>query len=146
MIYMKKGFTLVELLAVIVIIAVIALITTPIVLGAIQDAKENALKDTAHGLVTAAGTYQAEMQGLNKNSALTINYKTSSAEQKSLLKTKGKLPDAGELKIDNNGKVTFALWSDDAKVCVVKETNAKEIKVNENIKNAESCIIANINK
>lgn len=146
MIYMKKGFTLVELLAVIVIIAVIALITTPIVFGTIQDAKENALKDTAHGLVTAAGTYQAEMQGLNKNSALTINYKTSSAEQKSLLKTKGKLPDAGELKIDNNGKVTLALWSDDAKVCVVKQTNAKEIKVNENIKNAENCIIANINK
>lgn len=143
---MKKGFTLVELLAVIVIIAIIALITTPIILNAIQNAKESALKDTAHGLVTAAGTYQAEMQGLNKNSELTINYRTSSDDQKALLKTKGQLPDAGELKIDNNGKVTLALWSDDAKACAVKEASAKEVRINKNIKNASSCTIANINK
>ena len=32
----KKGFTLVELLAVIVILAIIALISTPIILGVIE--------------------------------------------------------------------------------------------------------------
>ena len=37
---MKKGFTLIELLAVIVILAIIALIATPIILGIINDAKE----------------------------------------------------------------------------------------------------------
>ena len=36
----KKGFTLIELLAVIVILAIIALIATPIILGIINDARE----------------------------------------------------------------------------------------------------------
>ena len=35
-----KGFTLVELLAVIVILAIIALIATPIILGVIEDARK----------------------------------------------------------------------------------------------------------
>ncbi len=141
-----KGFTLVELLAVIVIIAVIALITTPIVLNVVQNSKENAFKDTAHGLVLAAGTYQAQQQALNRNTTLTINYATSSASEKDLLKTKGTLPDAGELSIDSKGKVTLALWSNDAKVCVVKKANAKEVTINKNIKDAASCTIANMDK
>ena len=37
---MKKGFTLIELLAVIVILAIIALIATPIILGIINDSRE----------------------------------------------------------------------------------------------------------
>ncbi len=37
----KKGFTLVELLAVITILAVIALITTPIIFGVIEDSRMN---------------------------------------------------------------------------------------------------------
>ena len=142
----RKGFTLVELLAVIAIIAIIALITTPIVLNVIQTSKEHAFKDTAHGLVVAAGTYQAEKQALNEDTTLFINYKTSSDEEKGVLKTKGVLPDAGELSIDDNGKVTLALWSDDAHVCVVKDANAKEVIVKKNITDASSCIIANMNK
>ena len=44
---MKKGFTLIELLAVIVILAIIALIATPIILGIINDAREEAEVRTA---------------------------------------------------------------------------------------------------
>ena len=142
----KKGFTLVELLAVIAIIAIIALITTPIILNVIQTSKENAFRDTAHGLVVAAGTYQAEKQALNEDTTLLINYQTSSDAEKDVLKTKGVLPDAGELSIDENGKVTLALWSDDAHVCVVKDASAKDIKINKNISSAASCTIANIDK
>ena len=36
----NNGFTLIELLAVIVILAIIALIATPIILGIINDARE----------------------------------------------------------------------------------------------------------
>ena len=97
-------------------------------------------------MVLAAGTYQAEQQALNRDTTLTINYATSSQSQKDLLKTNGTLPDAGELSIDENGKVTLALWSNDANVCVVKKANAKEVTVNENIKSASNCTIANIDK
>ena len=44
---MKTGFTLVELLAVIVILAVLALIATPVVLSIIDDAKESAMLRSA---------------------------------------------------------------------------------------------------
>ena len=50
---MKKGFTLIELLAVIVILAIIALIATPIILGVINDAKENANKRSAENYIRA---------------------------------------------------------------------------------------------
>lgn len=41
---MRKGFTLIELLAVIVILAIIALIAIPIILGIINDSKEQSIK------------------------------------------------------------------------------------------------------
>ena len=40
-IIVKKGFTLVELLGVIVILGIIGLIVTPLVLGTINDSEEN---------------------------------------------------------------------------------------------------------
>ena len=49
----RNGFTLVELLAVIVILAIIALIATPIILGIINDARESA-KERSVDLVEEA--------------------------------------------------------------------------------------------
>ena len=49
----KKGFTLVELLAVIVILAVIALIATPQILRLINGAREDAAKDSMYGYIKA---------------------------------------------------------------------------------------------
>ena len=43
----NKGFTLIELLAVIVILAIISLIATPIILGIINDARDEAKQRTA---------------------------------------------------------------------------------------------------
>ena len=42
----KKGFTLIELIAVILILAIIALIVVPIVFKIVEEAKINAFKDT----------------------------------------------------------------------------------------------------
>ena len=50
---MKKGFTLIELLAVIVILAIIALIATPIILGIINDARDEAKERTAELVVSS---------------------------------------------------------------------------------------------
>lgn len=54
---MKKGFTLVELLAVIVILAVIALIATPTILNMINKAKKGAFVDSSIYAIDAAYTY-----------------------------------------------------------------------------------------
>ena len=50
---MKKGFTFIELLAVIVILAIIALIATPIVLSIIDDSKESSTIRSAEGYLRA---------------------------------------------------------------------------------------------
>ncbi|MBP3461030.1 MAG: prepilin-type cleavage/methylation domain-containing protein, partial [Bacilli bacterium] len=47
-----------ELLAVIVILAIIALIATPIILNMINDAKKSAAKDSIFGYVEAVENYQ----------------------------------------------------------------------------------------
>ncbi|MDD3392807.1 MAG: prepilin-type N-terminal cleavage/methylation domain-containing protein, partial [Bacilli bacterium] len=47
----NKGFTLVELLAVIVILAIIALIATPLIMNIINEAKEGAAKDSAYAYI-----------------------------------------------------------------------------------------------
>ena len=50
----NKGFTLVELLAVIVILALIALIATPIILNVISDAKKQAALESFIGYIDGA--------------------------------------------------------------------------------------------
>ena len=49
----KNAFTLIELLAVIVILAIIALIATPIILGIINDSKEQSTKRSAENYIDA---------------------------------------------------------------------------------------------
>lgn len=63
----KKGFTLVELLAVIVILAIIALIATQIVINVVNESRENANKRSVEGYMKAyeAAYYQAQLKAQN---------------------------------------------------------------------------------
>ncbi len=53
----KKGFTLTELLAVIVILGLITIIATTSISGALNNAKENMLEDKKNNIITAAVNY-----------------------------------------------------------------------------------------
>ena len=64
----NKGFTLIELLAVIVILAIIALIATPIILGIINDAREQAKKRSAE-LVYTGAKFTVENTVINPNAS-----------------------------------------------------------------------------
>lgn len=65
---MKKGFTLVELLAVIVILAVIALIATPVVLSMIESSRKGAAESSTLNYVE-----QVEKQIVTKSINATDN-------------------------------------------------------------------------
>ena len=73
---MKKGFTLVELTAVIIILGVLALITYPIIDKSIKQSKQNSLDRTITSVIDAAYKYSIK-NDLGYNS----NYQTLSLDQ-----------------------------------------------------------------
>ena len=107
---MNKGFTLVELLAVIVILAVLALIATPVVLSIIDDTKESAMLRSAE--MYLSGVENAVMRE-NMNSGgnfrpieCTIsngNMTCSGTEVE--VEVDGEVPSTGSITFEN-GKIT----------------------------------------
>lgn len=118
----QKGFTLLELLAVIVVLAIIALIATPIVIKVIDSAEKGAFEDTAYGLISAAKIYYAEssFDGQNKQEVFTFP-----GDKK--LKVSGNKPDGGNLVLDENGKIEMAIHNN--KWCVVKGKEEGKVTV-----------------
>ena len=80
---MKKGFTLVELLTVLLVLAAIGLITIPIVNKSINQGKEGALQETISNIEHAALTYSIEHQ-----LDMDVNYNALTLDE---LKNKGYL-------------------------------------------------------
>ena len=75
----KKGFTLVELLAVIVILAIIALIATPIVINVINQAQEGADARSVEAYAKAIETkyYVNKVNGVEGADIKTTNITTA---------------------------------------------------------------------
>ena len=105
----NKGFTLVELLAVIVILAIIALIATPIILNVINDAKKQAAKDSAHGYVDAVDKYIVSSE-LEDESIPDGIYKVEDLNKK--ISVKGSIPDRGSIEIENGSVKSYELEID----------------------------------
>ena len=106
----KKGFTLVELLAVIVILAIIALIATPIILNVINDAKKEAAKDSAYGYMDAVEKYIVSSELEDKS----IQDGTYSVEKLNSMgvSVKGSTPDNGNIEIKNSSVKSYDIGID----------------------------------
>ncbi len=129
----KRGFTLVELLAVVVVLAVVAVISIPIVLNIIENARRGALENSARGLMEAANNYYAihskDIEGYVDFSI--VNGKQTSSEK---LSYKGSI-DNGYLRLVD-AKV-MALCIDDNKYFAVKNMDNDEIIVDEGVCSGE---------
>ena len=106
----NKGFTLVELLAVIVILALIALIATPIILNVISDAKKQAAKDSAYGYMDAVEKYIVSSELEDKS----INDGPYSVEELNSMgvSVKGSIPDNGTIKIESGSVKSYDIGID----------------------------------
>ena len=109
----KNAFTLIELLAVIVVLAIIALIATPIVMNTIKNAKKGAAERTADNYINQVETAVAE-ERLNKNEVLEGEYQITSDgnlcrdksascsdDNKIKIEMSGTKPTSGKIKITN---------------------------------------------
>ena len=107
----KKGFTLVELLAVIVILAIIALISTPIILGVIETAKKGAAEQSALGYIDAVEKQIVYNQVKENQTPLTNGtYETDVLNSTYGVNVKGTKPTTGSwVQIEKKEIVAYSL-------------------------------------
>jgi len=106
----KKGFTLVELLAVIVILAIIALIAVPITLNVLEDSKKSSIKvGTTHYIDTLEDELQYDNINLDEiSSGMYLVKKDGTLEvngEEKELEMKGNLPENGVICVNEDGLV-----------------------------------------
>ena len=131
----KKWFTLVELLAVIVILAIIALISTPIILGVIDKAKKGAAEQSALGYIDAVEKQIVYNQVKENQTEIVDGPYTVEELEKLGVNVKGTVPrgDKDKIIIDK-GKVKSATLTlgdynvevDDTGKATATKTGAKE--------------------
>ena len=126
----NKGFTLVELLAVIVILALIALIATPIILNVINDAKKQAAKDSAYGYMDAVEKYIVSSELEDKS----IKDRTYSVEELNNMgvSVKGSTPDNGNIEIKNSSVKSYDIGIDGY---AVSNGEVKKVSTTKSFKN-----------
>ena len=106
----KKGFTLMELLAVIVILSVITLITVPMVTSVIEESKKKALLSSVQGLIESANLYAIENEGVYE--FLFDREHQGSTQNGESLDYKGKIDGEGKLYIDKEGNTSICISND----------------------------------
>lgn len=109
-----KGFTLVELLAVIVILGIVALVTTPAILNVVNNARRSGAEDKAWGTIDAVRLAYVQSQSLDYADEVldnqTIDFSQSGT--KSIggrnITVSGEMPVGGKVYVDvtNTGKIT----------------------------------------
>ena len=141
----KFRFTLIELLAVIVILAVIALIATPIILNIVDKARGKGRSQTANGVLTAAKYFYMEsvldtnveypstgLEFVCNGEACTATVGATikdegiallSAEELTTysLKFSGKVPSSGSIIVTTDGVITPNNLAVDSKLCTYDE-------------------------
>ena len=131
----KKGFTLVELLAVVVVLSVLLVITVPKILEVIENAQKQAYKESVELMAhTARLQYQTGevTGGVAKIPEGGIIYEFAEGEYttSNTLNFKGDKPFSGKITLTEDKKIIITdLISNDKKWCAKKDANEKHARV-----------------
>ena len=119
---MTKGFTLVELIAVIVILSIIALISTPAVLSVIEETKINNYRNSMYGLLRAVE------EDHTASGVMTTEYIIVDGVVEPDIDFTGDLSGSnGTITYDENEKTTLTI--DNGTYCATKAPEKKQITV-----------------
>jgi type II secretory pathway pseudopilin PulG len=114
----KKGFTLIEALAIIIILAVIAVITIPIIDDTIKKSKLNAARDSAYGLIKTAQQYYYKLE---QESDEVVSYSCNFITKCKELQYDGTAPSSGVIRINEVGLISGEVtYSDKYTFCIYK--------------------------
>lgn len=101
----NKGYTLVELLAVFVILGIIIMISVPAITGVINSSKDKSYDEQVKILENAARTYMSENSALLPDSGLSFNVTIDNLKESGLISDKEiKNPNYSSGSTDNKKK------------------------------------------
>lgn len=122
----RKGFTLVELLGVIVLLGLIALIVYPTVGGMLNKSKEGTLTNTGRGIIKTFKQlyvpYVGKEMQYNFNTEEFIIAGNVTDEK---FHTKGELPEGGYIMANSDGKIAMYVYKDG--YCIYKATTDRDV-------------------
>lgn len=125
-IYKSQGFTLVELLAIIVILAVIAFITVPVILNVVDDSKEKAAIDSVQGIKKTLEQYYISFDFKDE---VFKGYNCTFPDDCEEIDYNGKKPSEGQITIDKNGKINGTIVFDDKYIFNIENDNITHYNV-----------------
>lgn len=132
----KNGFTLIELVGVIVLLVIIALIAIPTIKNIIDEAKKKAVINSAYGIIKAGDLYYSKKNMLGESlEDVTFEFPNNIEG----LDIDGTIPDGGVMKVTEEGSIALAITND--KYCVKKGYKDDELIISENF---ETCEIPSI--
>lgn len=138
----ENGFTLVELLGVLAILAILATVTVPIIIGVFNNAADSAFEDNAMSLSKAADNYYSAStldtytklpllvtfnDGKETNRYLNNENKQCETSSKRLMEYTGDNPDSGNIYIDRNGDIYMAIYDRQSRKCAIKNPGDKKV-------------------
>lgn len=125
----EKGFSLVEVLTIVVVLAIIMSIVVPRVLVSIDNVRKETFRKSANSIVD---TVKLEYSQKYKKDEKAITYSFVDggyAADSPQLKLKGDLPQSGSVYLGVDGKIALAVQSPDTKYCAKKKLNEAEVTV-----------------
>lgn len=124
----KNAFTLIELLAVIVLLAIVSVLIIPKVSQAIKDSRKSANEISANGLLRTATSYYLETKtGHRRFSGCVYDFSNAATTCRSL-NIDGNMPTEGKMTITSDGYIALAVKFGDSP-CYLKTFDSDNITV-----------------